>query len=270
MKQITRRVVLSFVVLASIVVAAAAWAVSRPALQRLPTQRRQVSPAFVPGPGPVKIAFFDADGTLRVAPSGNVSANSASDVAILPMVAAKLALLASDGYLLAIVSNQGGIQQGHVTFAAADAALRRCMTLLAKKGGVFHYYDFAEYSDHNRKPETGMADILAGIIKKRLGREVDWQHSIMVGDSAWKKGVDTEPDGTPGSDFSNTDRLFAENVARVYGHCEFYHPRTFFGWVKYGVKNFACFNDLVKFLQEHPEFGKIPPSPKPRATPTGD
>ena len=48
--------------------------------------RQRIASSFVPPSGPVKVAFFDADSTRRVAPSGKVSANGPTDVALLPGV----------------------------------------------------------------------------------------------------------------------------------------------------------------------------------------
>ncbi|MBI4863606.1 MAG: HAD-IIIA family hydrolase [Candidatus Riflebacteria bacterium] len=229
-----------------------------------PTERRVISGSFQPAAGPVKIAFFDADSTLRVAPSGSVSANGPTDVAILPLVAEQLVKLNKDGYLLAIVSNQNGISQGYVTFEAANAALLYTQSQLAKLGVSFHYYDFAERSDENRKPDIGMGKRLADTIKAKLGRDVDWAHTIMVGDSGWKKGKDVEPDGTPGEDFSNADRLFGENLAKRFGGVQFHHPRTFFRWLRHGVRNFPDYQSVRTFVTAHPELdpGVNPPVSK--------
>jgi DNA 3'-phosphatase len=227
--------------------------------REIPSERRVLAPSFTPASGPVKIAFFDADSTLRVAPSGKPSANSATDVAILPMVAPKLAELASEGYLIAVVSNQAGVKYGHVTLPVADAALKFCLQQLTDLGGVLHYYDFAEDEDDNRKPEIGMGKRLVELVEKKLQRQVDWKNSFMVGDSGWKKGVDTEPEGGPGEDHSSSDRQFAENMAKAYGSCPFHHPRKFFGWLNYGVRNFSTYKDLEAFYQKHPD--QVPQKP---------
>ncbi len=218
------------------------------------TARRIISEKFkIPAEKSVKIAFFDADSTLRVAPSGKPSANSPDDVAILPMLAGPMRKLEQEGYLIAIVSNQAGVMYGHITLEIARQALVKTINDLALKGVTIHYFDFAENEDSDRKPETGMGDRLAGLVKEKLGCAIDWKNSIMVGDSGWKKGKDLEPDGTPGDDFSNTDRLFAENLNKKYGGVKFIHPRDFFGWIKLGIKNFKDFPSLKEFLETHPE-----------------
>ncbi len=217
-------------------------------------KRRIISPDFTPPVlRSVRLALFDADSTLRVAPSGKPTANSATDVAILPLLVKPLQKLARQGYLIAILSNQAGIEQGYITIEEADAALNHTVNLLAERGAKIHYYDFAEASNEDRKPNIGMARRLADLVKTRFNKSIDWKHSIMVGDSGWKIGEDIEPDGTPGSDFTNTDRLLAENLQKTYGGTTFHHPRDFFGWKKYGIKNFSNFKELEAFLKEHPE-----------------
>lgn len=217
-------------------------------------KRRTISPSFVPPAAPkLRIAFFDADSTLRVAPSGKPSANFATDVALLPLTVEPLQKLASEGYLIAIVSNQAGVARGYVTLENADAALAFTVAGLASLGAPIHYFDFADLEDDDRKPEIGMARRLADLASTTWSKAVDWENSLMVGDSAWAEKRETEPDGTPGDDFSNSDRLFAENLQKAFGGTAFHHPRTFFGWLKFGVRNFKTYQDLQNFLTKHPE-----------------
>lgn len=185
----------------------------------------------------IKVAFFDADSTLRISKSGSVSANSQDDVLILPNVPEKLEELARDGYFIAIVSNQGGIEEGHITHAIADGALFYTVRLIELDGGKVHYFDYAESKDKYRKPEVGMFERLEVFLKERLDPSIsiDIKKSFMVGDSAYKKpsnnyAGDKRPDGTMGTHFSNSDRLFAKNLK-----IKFYEPTDFFGWRKYGV-----------------------------------
>lgn len=221
------------------------------------TERKTISGLFKnPQEGKVKIAFFDADSTLRVAPSGAPSANFGTDVAILPFLARPLIDLEKKGFLIAIVSNQAGIEKGYVTLKSANDALAYTVEQLARQKIRIHYYDFAEKEDENRKPGIGMAKELSERIKEKFGKEVDWDNSIMVGDSAWKKGSDLEPDGRQGEDFSNTDRLFAENLVNSFGAVKFFHPRDFFHWVDYGIRNFSNYKSLQEFLKNHPELLK--------------
>jgi DNA 3'-phosphatase len=233
-----------------------------------PGRRRVIAPSFRPPADgdKVRLALFDADSTLRVAPSGKVSANAGDDVAILPLVAPTLARVASEGYLIAILSNQAGIEHGYITATVADQALQTTMARLAAGGGSVHYYDFAEGKGPDRKPELGMLERLAGLVKRQLGRDIDWAGSFMVGDAGWKEGVDREPDGSPGEDVSDSDRRFAENARQAFGGMQFFHPREFFGWKAYGIKNFKTYQDLEKAWQAHPDLRPDSfPSPLARA-----
>lgn len=182
----------------------------------------------------VKVAFFDADSTLRVARSGSPTPNTPTDYVLLPMVHEVIRDLVEQGYLIVIVSNQGGIPR-FTSLQVADQALYNLSRDLWNAGARVHYYDFAETDDQDRKPDVGMALRLEEKLRA-MGLEIDKEKSLMVGDSAYKKSIrgkpaDTRPDGRPGFNFSNSDRYFAVN----YG-IDFYEPQHFFGWIEYGVE----------------------------------
>lgn len=220
-----------------------------------PPARRTLSPCFKAAGPRVKVAFFDADSTLRVSRSGSPSANTPTDVLVLPMVARRLKELAEEGWLIAVASNQAGVESGYITFEIADSALRYTLRQLRLRRGIVHWYDFAEARDGFRKPEAGMARELAKALAAQ-GLEIDWKASMMVGDSAWKRGHDKEPDGRPGEDVGDADRLFAETVRRELAGGEgfaFHHPRDFFGWSRLGVRNFHGAKDLEAFKKAHPD-----------------
>jgi DNA 3'-phosphatase len=214
---------------------------------------------FTPPPdGKIKVAFFDADSTLRVSKSGSVSANGPTDVALLPGVAKKLAELAKEGYLITIVSNQQGVQFGHVSLNDADAALQHTIKLIKDAGGTVHGYHFAESDGPRRKPDVGMAHDLEAAAKKQFGANVSFNlgESFMVGDSAFKKPSvdkrtgekkpgDKRPDGKDGVDFSNSDRLFAEKLG-----VPFHEPHTFFDWPPM-AKRFENIDALVKLTSRY-------------------
>ena len=173
----------------------------------------------------VRVAFFDADDTLRTTLSGYVAPNHPDDVSIMPNTAEKLRELSKQGYLIAVVSNQFGISKNYVTYENADRALFRMVKLLKEQGATVHYYDFAEDKDHNHKPATGMARTLQAILAADFGPniEIDWKNSFMVGDQAYAKG-ETRPDGKPGTHFSRSDRGFADNLG-----IRFVEAYTYFG-----------------------------------------
>lgn len=192
--------------------------------------RRRLSETFVHQGGPVKVAYFDADSTLRVSRSGKVSANDSRDVALLPFVGQRIKELVDEGYLIAVVSNQQGVQYGHVSIEDADEALSYTADLIRASGGDVHYVDFAESNGPDRKPSSGMHDRLDALLRSHLGEGVDMSASFMSGDSAYKRGVDTRPDGGEATNFSNSDRKFAEGIG-----LRFEEPAETFGWRAHGV-----------------------------------
>lgn len=211
-----------------------------------------------PADGKIKVAFFDADSTLRVSKSGSVSANGPADVALLPGVAKKLAELAKEGYLINIVSNQQGVQFGHVSLDEADAALQYTIKLIREAGGTVHGYHFAEADGPRRKPDIGMASDLEAAAKQQFGAHVSFNlaESFMVGDSAYKKPSvdkrtgeakpgDKRPNGKDGVDFSNSDRLFAEKLG-----VPFHEPDSFFAWPPF-AKRFENIDTLVKVTSRY-------------------
>lgn len=196
-----------------------------------------------PENGKVKVAFFDADSTLRIARSGSVTAKNADDVIILPEVSEKIKDLNRKGFFVAIVSNQGGIPK-YTTLENADSALLRTAQDIESKGAVINYFDFAETYNNFRKPDVGMAQELLRVLEHAMGASVqlDVENSIMVGDAAYKPG-DQRPDGLAAIDLSNSDRLFAENLG-----VKFIEASDFFGWKAYGIRRMDSTMDIEKYL----------------------
>lgn len=195
------------------------------------------------------VAFFDADSTLRVSAMGKPSpANHPEDIIILPNIIPKLIDLAKSGYILTIVSNQGGISHGYSTVEKTDKTMAATVEMISRLGVNFNFFDYADEYNEYRKPNIGMALL----IEKKLNKqdiEIDWNNSFMVGDAAWKKGKDKQPNGQPGSDHSNSDRLFAENIAKIHTGFKFFHPSDFFDWKsKYSVNGFPNAKVLNKVL----------------------
>ena len=191
-----------------------------------------------------RVAFFDADSTLRVSKSGAPTADDAGDVNILPFVAATIADLDRRGYLVAIVSNQGGIASHHQTHEDAQGALAFTVSQLAALGAPVAYFDYAEAYDEYRKPEIGMGTRLDEHLTQLCGVGIDRAGSMMIGDSAYKKNVDDpSPDGREADDFSNSDRLFAEHFGVAFSE-----PTDVFGWRALGVYNISTEADLQALL----------------------
>jgi DNA 3'-phosphatase len=183
--------------------------------------------------GEIRVAFFDADSTLRVSKSGTPWASYDSDYIILPGVVEKIRALNQSGYFVAIVSNQGRIPQS-LDLPEADRAIMNLILDLKKQGATVNYFDFADRVDENRKPNIGMFNRLQTVLKSQMNRSIDQTQSVMVGDAAYTV-KDTMPDGRQGHDFSNADRLFAQNA-----HIRFEYAPEFFGWAARGfsqIKN---------------------------------
>lgn len=207
-------------------------------------RRSMTAVKCAPGTAKARVAFFDADSTIRVSKSGAVTANNPTDVNVLPFAAQEIKRLAGEGYVIAVVSNQGGVGAGIQTLATAEKALALAISKLRKLGAPVHYFDFAETNDHFRKPMTGMAELLDDKITTKCGEGIDLSQSFMVGDSGYKKDVDgPHPDGRPADDFSNSDRLFAENLG-----VPFHEPTDYFQWRDYEVFNIAKQAELTDFL----------------------
>ena len=98
---------------------------------------------------------------------------------------------------------------------------------------------------HFRKPGIGMATQLEEGLIKKCEIRIDWEKSIMIGDSGYKKGVDEgNEDGEPADDHSNADRLFAKNLKII-----FQEPKDFFGWKNFfGIFNIQNETELKDFL----------------------
>jgi len=214
-------------------------------LPAYPSQRRSLEAyACPPDVESVPVAFFDADGTLRISRSGTPTASDEQDVYILPFVAQTLADLHDQGYLVAVVSNQGGVAAGFTDFEVAEGALVFVAHQLDQLGAEIDYIDFADQKDDYRKPKTGMADGLADRLEDKCGFGIDWDGSFMVGDAGYKKNVDgPHPDGRPADDFSNSDRLFAEAL-----EIPFSEPADYFGWAHYDVHNLRYESELFAII----------------------
>ncbi len=193
----------------------------------------------------VGVAFFDADSTLRISRSGTPTASHMQDVYILPFVARRIAELNDQGYLVAIVSNQGGVAAGFTELEVAEGALVFVAHQLEQLGAKIDYIDFADQKDDYRKPKTGMADGLDDALEDKCGFGIDWESSFMVGDAGYKKDVDgPHPDGRPADDFSNSDRLFAEALG-----IPFSEPADYFGWAHYDAHNIRYESQLLGVIE---------------------
>jgi D-glycero-D-manno-heptose 1,7-bisphosphate phosphatase len=133
----------------------------------------------------VRILFLDRDGTLNRSLGGRPP-NTPAEVELLPGVASVLSEYAAQGWLLVIVSNQGGVAGGYVSEADARAVQQRAIALLPVPVAASFFCPHmpggrvAEYAIDcpNRKPKPGF--ILTAL--KQFGARAE--DSLFVGDSS--------------------------------------------------------------------------------------
>ncbi|KAI5809648.1 polynucleotide kinase 3 phosphatase-domain-containing protein [Peziza echinospora] len=148
---------------------------------------------------PRKVASFDLDSTLILTSSGNVHAKSASDWKWWnPLVPDRLKELYSQGYLITIFTNQGGLSLEKGGTKLDNFKLKVAAILSTLDIPLILYG--ATTNDHFRKPRTGMWNELAEEYDFDV-HGVDKDASFLVGDAAGRDG-----------DFSASDRYFANNV----------------------------------------------------------
>lgn len=128
-----------------------------------------------------KAVFFDRDGTLN-SNEGHYYVWKTEDLRLNPGVAKALSELKARGYLLIVITNQGGISKEEYRMEDVEAFHRALHTALAGEGAaVDEIYYCPHHSDREaclcRKP-------LPLMIEKALARfEIDPALSWMVGDA---------------------------------------------------------------------------------------
>lgn len=127
---------------------------------------------------PKRVVFLDRDGTINI-DHGYV--HRISDWEFVHRAPQALKRLQSDGWSLAVVSNQAGIADGRFSETDVDALHDHMKTLLGEAGVTL---DTIVYCPHHRnagcdcrKPETG----LARKVEEKIG-SVDFEHSWVIGD----------------------------------------------------------------------------------------
>lgn len=84
----------------------------------------------------MKICILDKDGTLTTPKSGHQFVQCPDDQVLLPGVAEAIAQLKSEGFVLAIASNQGGVAAGKKTFEFALDELKLSIRSLTQKSSL--------------------------------------------------------------------------------------------------------------------------------------
>ncbi|KAL8688199.1 MAG: hypothetical protein Q9218_005829 [Villophora microphyllina] len=166
---------------------------------------------------PRKIAAFDFDSTLISTLSGNIFARDANDWKWWHIsVPSTLKQLHTEGYSIAILSNQGsiGLKTDPKTLKSDQKTLSNFKT---KANAVFNQLNIpiillaASARDQYRKPRTGMWIELLEELDLDVGEGADLQNSFFVGDAggrAARNGVK--------ADHSCSDRNFAANVGIAF------------------------------------------------------
>lgn len=80
----------------------------------------------------MKLAVLDKDGTLTTPKSGNTFVQNPTDQILMVGVVEGCQRLIDAGYILAIASNQGGVEGGHKTLEDAIKEMHYCVYLLEK------------------------------------------------------------------------------------------------------------------------------------------
>ncbi len=128
-----------------------------------------------------KAIFLDRDGVIN-SNKGRYYTWKKEDLEINPGVIETLRDLKERGYMLFVITNQGGISRGHYTREDVEALHLQLNKLLEKEGAAIdEFYYCPHHSDHEkclcRKPQPLM-------IQKAMARYgIDPQLSWMIGDS---------------------------------------------------------------------------------------
>lgn len=159
--------------------------------------------------------FVDLDGTIIDTASGRTFPEDILDVKFKRDTCKAIQYLAKSGRLLAvcIVSNQGGIEQGHCIYDSIEAKLSAVANLLEAylreaSSAIDVTYAFCPVNskdDINRKPNVGMLQTTMGVLHKLHHYETKKCDCMMIGDAS----------GLPGQ-FSDSDMMTAVNFEIDY------------------------------------------------------
>lgn len=155
-----------------------------------------------------KVIFIDLDGTLIRTASGETFPKGIWDMELKLEVFAQLKQLHPQAVL--IVSNQGGIETGHVHMAMFQpkfiyviASLQSYIGLNTLVVGQFCPYNAKEHPE--RKPNPGMLNNMLEEFRANTGLEISKDECLMIGDASGLKGQ-----------FSDSDLKSAENFGCDY------------------------------------------------------
>jgi len=154
---------------------------------------KQFGPTFamrriVPSVKPV--LCLDLDGTIRYSKSGLPFIQDENDIALFADVEAKLWDYKDRGYVIAGISNQGGVAFGKRTAQDVDNEVKATLALFSRdpfdsvQCCLCHPNGFIKpYNTESmfRKPNPGMLATLEEMANSH-GIYIDWPHSLFVGD----------------------------------------------------------------------------------------
>ncbi|KAF2035544.1 DNA kinase/phosphatase Pnk1 [Setomelanomma holmii] len=203
-----------------------------------------------------RIAAFDFDSTLITSASGKVFSRDATDWKWWhSSVPTTLKRLHEDGYLVAIVSNQGGISlKSDPKTVKSDQ--KRLADFKQKVSAVLNQLDIhisvfaATTRDQYRKPRTGMWDELWDEYDLDSVSSIDLENSFFVGDAGGREAL---LGGV--KDHSCCDRDFAANVG-----IQFHTPEEYF--LQEEPRPFTRDFDPTVYIDEH-ELADAPTSASP-------
>lgn len=122
----------------------------------------------------MKICILDKDGTLTTPKSGHQFVQCPEDQVLLPGVGDAIAQLKSQGFVLAIASNQGGVAAGKKTFSSALDEMVYAMKLTGIELAMFAHsyenegYGEAVFIDRRSQGQVDDASFCKTIIDKKL------------------------------------------------------------------------------------------------------
>ncbi|KAA0198277.1 Bifunctional polynucleotide phosphatase/kinase, partial [Fasciolopsis buskii] len=183
------------------------------------------------------ILALDLDNTIITTVSGKTFPKDCNDWKLLnDKVSAKLKEYHQDGYKIVIMSNQHGIEKGHITVPAFQNKIENIVDKIHVPIQVF----VSILPDRNRKPLTGMWEQLEN--NENGNVKVDKSSSIFCGDAAGRPAQ-----GKQKKDFSCSDLLFSMNVG-----VKFLTPEQL--WLNENYTGTFCLPEFnAKRLLENPD-----------------
>jgi len=122
--------------------------------------------------------FLDLDGTIIITKSGKNFPTDIDDWMFIPKVLDNIKFYSDQGYIICIVTNQGGIELGYITHENIDNKLKDITKEIEHRIGTYVNTVYCPYmSGYHRKPNPGM------ILKARDKYNINLRESFMVGDT---------------------------------------------------------------------------------------